>query len=250
VSQIVAVVVLGLVLATARATDAASRFSMSVTEWGLAATAGGVVCGLLFGLFIGRESDASKIFLATIGLVTFASGLASALGISSLFVNLVAGLTVSLISPHAPRLQQELDRLQHVLFVLLMIFAGALWVPVRGALWLLPLLYVAVRFVARRLATAAAVFSFAAEPPAARRLGNGLLGQGSLALAVAVEYSLRLPAHAPLVLTTVLIGALLSDLWSLRALRTVLADAGELGPAPGAGDSAKPPGTAVEGGVS
>jgi len=228
VSQIVAVLVLGIVLATARATATSNRFSLTVTEWVLAALGGGILCGLLFGLFIGRESDASRVFLASVGLVTFASGVAVALGISPLFVNLIAGLTVAVASPHAAQLREQLDRLQHPLFVLLMIFAGALWRPVAGWLWILPAAYMVLRFVARRAATSVSARLSLEQPVLVARLGNGLLGQGTLAVAIALDFSLRFPSHAALILTTVLLGTLLSDLFSHRALRTLLADAGEL----------------------
>ena len=228
-SQVVAVLVLGGVLATARATEAAGRFSMTVAEWELAAVGVGVVSGLLFGLFIGKESEPSRIFLATIGVVTFTSGIGAALGISPLFVTMLAAVTVSVTSAHAERVRQHVSRLQHALFVLLMIFAGALWGPVSGWGWLLPLLYVLVRFATRRVATALSVRLFLEKPLMTRRLGNGLLSQGTLAVAIGVSFAQRFPEFASVILTTVLIGTILSDLFSTRALRALLADAGELG---------------------
>ncbi len=228
-SQVVAVLVLGGVLATARATEAAGRFSMTVAEWVLAAVGVGLVSGLLFGLFIGKESEPSRIFLATIGLVTFASGVGAALGISPLFVTMLAAVTVSVTSGHAEHVRKHVSRLQHALFVLLMIFAGALWDPVSGWAWLLPLLYVLVRFAVRRVATALSVRLFLDKPLMTRRLGNGLLSQGTLAVAIGVSFAQRFPEFASLILTTVLIGTILSDLFSTRALRALLADAGELG---------------------
>ena len=228
-SQLTAVIVLGLVLVSARATDHGTRFSLSVTEWQVAAVALGILSGLLFGLFIGRETDSNRIFLATVGLVTFASGVGAGLGVSPLFLNLVAAVTVGLTSPHAAKLRAELDRLQHALFVLVMIFAGALWNPVSNWMWALPLLYVVGRLIFRRAFTQLSARLFLEQRLRTRRLGNGLLAQGTLAVALGVDFAQRLPALASLVLTTVLIGTLLSDVFSGRALRSLLADAGELG---------------------
>lgn len=227
-SQVLAALVLGFVLATARATEAAGRFSLTVAEWELAAVGLGVVSGLLFGLFVGRENEPSRIFLATIGLVTFASGVGAALGISPLFVTLLAAVTVSITSRDAERVHHQLERLQHALFVLLMIFAGTLWDPVRGWAWALPVGYVLLRFVARRVWTAVCNKLFLEERVATRRLGNGLLSQGTLAVAIGMNFAIRFPEFASLILTTVLVGTLLSDLFSMRSLRALLADAGEL----------------------
>lgn len=242
-SQVLAVLVLGLVLATAPATEAMARLSMTVSEWAMATAALGVVCGLLFRLFVGRDTDPARIFLATIGLVTFASGVGAALGVSPLFVTMLAGVTVSMTWRHSEAVRKDLNRLQHPLFVLVLIFAGTLWEPVHGWAWLLPACYVVSRFVARRFWTAASVRLLMDPPLRTQRIGNGLLSQGTLAAAVAVNFAQLFTEFAPIVLTTVLLGTLLSDLLSGRALRAVLADAGELGdpaPDPVAGASEAP----------
>jgi Kef-type K+ transport system membrane component KefB len=226
-SQLTAVIVLGLVLATTRATQTGGSLTLSVWQWGLFATLGSVVCGLLFGWFLGKDEDPNRIFLASVGLVTFAAGAGAVLAVSPLFVNALAGLTVATTSKHAERLRRELDRLQHVLFVLLMIFAGTMWSPVRGALWLLPLVYVLARFLARRLVMG--VWSRLLLVEHVPRLGNAFLGQGTLATAIGVDFSMRFPQWQSLVLTTVLFGTLLSELFSQRVTRRLLADVGELG---------------------
>ena len=227
-SQLTAVIVLGLVLATTRAAESGGGgISLHVWQWEVAAIVGSVLLGLLFGLFIGRDSDPSRIFLASVGLVTFAAGAGAVLAVSPLFVNLLAGLTVAITSAHASRLRQELDRLQHVLFVLTMIFAGALWSPVRGLAWVMPFAYVGVRVVARRLVTGSFSRLLLSEP--VPRIGLAFLGQGTLATAIAVDFAMRFPKWQSLVLTTVLLGTLFSELFSQRVTRRVLSDAGELG---------------------
>lgn len=226
--QLVGVFLLGSVLASARATEAATQFHLTITEWELAAVFLGIVCGLLFGLFLGRESHPDRIFLATIGLVTFASGIGSALGISPIFVNMFAGLTVSLTSPHKDVLRINLAKLQHPLFVLLMVFAGALWVPVEPALWLIVPVFIFVRLILRRISMNGLSSAFLTEPPVTRLLGSGLWSPGTLAVAIAVSGAMRFPYLAPTILSTVVVGSLISELFSHKALRRLLDDAGEL----------------------
>lgn len=226
-SQLVAVTVFGLALAAARGTDSADALGIGVTEWALASAAAGAVCGLLFSLFIGRESDPTRMFLAAIGCVTFASGVGSALGVSPLFVNLIAGIIVAATSPHASRLRAELGRLRHPLFVLVMIFAGAMWAPVTGWLWLFPMVFIVVRFAARGAFTALSQRLFFRTPLRVARPGSGLLGQGTLAVAIGINYAQRVPAHAPVVLTTILCATLFFGAFSVRGVRRVLLDAGE-----------------------
>jgi hypothetical protein len=179
---------------------------------------------VLFSLFIGREENPSRVFLASVGGVIFATGAGTALGISPLFVNLVAGATVAITSPHAERVHGEMERLGHPLFVLTMLFAGAMWLPMHGLLWLLPLVYA----VARILLRAAWLFMFGSAllelPP---RIARGLWAQGIASVAIALDFVQRLPEHTALVLSTVLAGTLLCELFSHRELRSLLLDIGE-----------------------
>lgn len=245
VAQNVSVIVFGLMLSSMRATSTAGAFRLSVVEWAVTAVGASVLSGLLFALFIGREDDPSRIFLATLGLVTFASGVGSALGISPLFMNLLAGITVAATSTHAERVRLHLDRLQHPVFVLVAIFAGAHWVPTGGWIWILPVLYVVVRYLAHRVFTPVAARLFMAEAPRIGRLGHGLLSQGTLAIAIGLDYAQRRPEHAALVLTTVVAGAFACDLLSDKALDSLLADAGETGKPM---DTAPPPPVVAAGG--
>lgn len=228
-SQLLAVFVLGLVLVGDRATGSTGASSeLGLFAWEAIAAGCGIVCGLLFSLFIGSESDLQRLFLASVAAMIFAAGIGTALEISPLFVNLFAGITVAVISPHEARLRAELGRLEHPLFVLIMIFGGAMWVPVSGWLWLFPVAYVVARYVALRLFARVATRALIRPPMRTARVGNGLLAQGALAVAIGVNVAQSSTEQGAIVLTTVIVGTLASDLWSIRALRTVLADAGEI----------------------
>lgn len=226
-SQMASVVFLGAGLAGARATESA-RFEMSVTEWEVAAVALGVVSGLLFALFLGKESEESRIFLATTALVTFASGIGTLAGVSPLFVNLFAGLTVSATSPYSDALHGHLEKLLHPLYVLLMMFAGALFVPAHWMVWTTVPLFIIARLGARRLAIGSLTNIMLSTPPRTRLLASGMWAPGSLAVAIAVSGSYRFPELTPVLTTTVLGGALVCELFSHRAIKRLLADADEL----------------------
>jgi hypothetical protein len=58
-----------------------------------------------------------------------------------------------------------------------------------------------------------------------RRVGVGLLSQGTLAVAVAVDYALTVPARAGIVLTTAIVGTLVFDVFAQGALKRYLIDA-------------------------
>ncbi len=227
-AEIVAISGLGITLAIRRHVEGGARLDLAVTEWALAGVALGVFCGLLFAWFMRDEQDPNRIFVASTGSVIFAAGVGEALGLSPTFINLLAGLTVALVSPRAPAICAELDRLRHPIQVLVMVFAGVLLVLPDGAGWLLVALYPLARWLALRASATAAGRVMLESPVRSPRFGDGLLVQGELPVVIAAAYVMRAPEDGALVLAAVLIATLTTELWSGRALSAVLMDAGEV----------------------
>jgi Kef-type K+ transport system membrane component KefB len=226
-SQLIGIAVFGGTLVWARAAESADIFRMPITIWLAITAAVGILIGLLFNLFIGRERDEMRIYVAALGTVTFASGAGAALGVSPLIINLLAGIVVSYTSRHAIRLETTLTPLRHPILVLLRLFAGAMiGLVATPLLWLVPLVYLATRVVARWFTTWSSTW-IVSKLPQVPRLGLGLVGQGGLAVAIAVSFYQRFPEEAPVALVTIVGGIILSDIWSYSAVRRILADAGE-----------------------
>jgi Kef-type K+ transport system membrane component KefB len=230
-SQVIAILLSGLALAGDRAVTVADQHGMTLVEWALVIGAAGAVSGLLFTIFISGAVDDVRLYLATLGLVIFAAGIGSALGVSPLFVNLVAGLIVAATSAHAERLQINLEQIHRPVAILVLVFAGIAWQPVTAWLWLVPVAYLLLRLGTRLSATRWAVSTFVSGIES-RRIGAGLLGQGTLAASIALAYTLQHPELGPLVMSAVLVPMLASDLFSSRALRRVLANSGAIRPRP------------------
>ncbi len=187
----------------------------------------GIVCGLLFVLFHRGEHDEERTFLATIGVVIFASGIAAALGSSPLLVLLITGVTVSIFSPQAAELSDRLLMLDRPLSIVLMLFAGAFFVPLSGLFWLLPLAYVLSRAVSLFLWPRVFLRPLA-KGPHSGRIGAGLRSQGVIPVAIALSLALAHPEMAP-VCDAILLGVLAFEFRAGGALRSLLGDAGELG---------------------
>jgi hypothetical protein len=223
-SQVFAICAMGAVLAFSREPYTLPVETFGRWIWLFAALGLGLICGICFTLFIGKEEGQSRIFLATVGTVTFAAGTGAALEVSPLLINLISGVTVSLLSAHAAALLEELDRLQHAIFVLLLILAGAYWTPVTGSSWLFPAVYIAVRLVA--VSTSTWLFTRVFTPNTlTSRMGSGLIVQGTLAVSVAIDYALASSRHGAEVLTAALIGTLAFDIAGASKVRRLLVDA-------------------------
>ncbi len=236
VGNVVAIGVAGAALAVARSGVAADELHLTETEWLVASAGLGIACGVMFAIFLGgrRAESADRTFLATVGVVIFASGVAAAIGVSPLLLNAMAGVVVSVLYRDADRLLETLGPLLAPTATVVLILAGVMWQPTAGLGWLLPIAYLWARYAGVRLGTAAAL-RLVPSAPLAPRLGHGVLAQGALAAAVAVNFAQVNPDLAPLVLSAVLPAVLALDAVGPFALREALADAGELGRVDGEG---------------
>lgn len=100
--------------------------------------AAGGVAGLIGWLLFERAESVAERVVYVAGTLALAGGAATYLGVSPLSVGLVAGAVWTLAPGRADRVvQDDLGKLQHPLVVLLLVSAGALWVPVPTGLWLL-----------------------------------------------------------------------------------------------------------------
>lgn len=229
-TRVFAIVGCGLVLAADPENLYATQLFIHPALWVLASVAIGAISGVLFHVFVGDEDDTQKLFVAVIGVVMLASGVAYALEMSPLMVCLVAGMVVANISPTASRLHEAVDKLGRPFTATLLLIAGAMWLPIPGKLWVLPLIFILGRILVLRMAAFIATRRHPSIDPHTPSLGNALLSQGALAAAIAVNYELSHNHDLNgVVVTCLLMSAVVNEIWSGWAMRRVLQRAGETG---------------------
>ncbi len=225
----VAVVIAGASLATRRAAVESARIGVTETQWLAATLLLGIACGLLFRIFLGRSTrDDDRMFLASCGVIILTSGLAAALGISPLFTCAAAGATVSFTSRERGALEHVMERLERPALAMLSLFAGAMWSPIYGIVWALPVAYVVARLVAVRVAARFGLFTRPRLAPVVS-IGSALLAQGSVAAAIAINHAQIYPQEGALVLATILTPMVLVDVIAPGRLRRFFSTAGESG---------------------
>ena len=228
-NELIAIVAFGAILCIFHRENPALGGRPTEVEWFMLSLVLGGALGVLFFLFIGDEHDEDNQFLALVGIIVFASGLAHSLELSPLLVNLILG--VSLVSLADDQLSDEirrtLNRTARPMYIVLLIFAGAM-APIGGMTpWLLAIVYVASRVVAK------IVGGWVASLGLGHRTrwdqGRGLLGHGEIAVAMALNLMLVFPGElAQLVSVAILSSVLANEIWSARLLKSLLIDAGDI----------------------
>ena len=196
---------------------------LTPTEWAVITIAVGVVGGTLFHLFVGEERKVDRLFISLAGAVILVSGAATYLRVSPMLAALCFGFVLVNTTRARAQITIALERIERPLYFALLVLAGATWQPSVRDWVLLVLLFILVRIAAKIGAGRLAARWNGMLPALGPHWGRGLLGQGGLALAVALSYLYQedMPL-ANLVFTAAVASVLLTDVLSARFVRSLI----------------------------
>lgn len=253
IDALVAVGAFGLVLAVYHQGDVSPGIRPpTATEWAVINLAVGVTTGVLFHLFLGPRSEtneaesSSRLFVAMAGAIVVASGASYYLNLSPLYTNLVLGIILT----NSGRSHRDVTRLllatERPVYLALLIFAGAAWSPGPIELLYIAPVFVVVRLVARFFGGSVAGLHVAPVALRTPALARGLLAQGGVGVAIALNYSQVRPDLNPrLILTAALLSILLFEIVASREasglVRSLKRAVGAPSPAAGVVDGADTP---------
>jgi hypothetical protein len=224
VDGIVGICAFGMLLALDHAPISGLERTPTPTEWAVIATGIGVASGALFHLFLGGETSPDRTVIALAGATLLCTGASAHLDLSPLYSTTVMGVILVNTSRQREMLQGILKRAERPLIYVMLVLAGAAWSP-GGLSVVIPIvLFLVARWAGKvggaRLATRANGVLAVHGPD----WGQALLGQGSLALALAFTWLRRDGAPLPdLVFSAAVAAMLLTDLSAARLVRSVLA---------------------------
>ncbi|HET7457282.1 MAG TPA: hypothetical protein VFJ74_06485 [Gemmatimonadaceae bacterium] len=198
--------------------------AITPTEW-VAVTLGiGVVGGVLFHLFVGAERNVDRLFISLAGGVIIVSGAASYVRVSPLLSALCFGAILVNTSRARDEIVAALERVERPFYFVLLVFAGAAWRPSTSSWLPVVLLFLAARTASKLGGARLAARANGLLPALGRNWGRALIGQGPLALAIALNYVYQGGGEAPyMVFTAAVASVLLTDLLSPQLVRSVLA---------------------------
>ena len=204
-------------------------------EWTVVSALIGLVLGLLFYSYARHRHSENELAMMIIAFTIFSGGIAVYLNLSSLFVNIVLGVTLANLLPTSERIFRVLVSRERPILIVLLVLVGANWIPFpQGRLVTvaaLLALYLAAR-VLGKVISVAMVRPFIREELAqgGRAAGLALLGQGGMSVALIANYQILFSGAADTVAVSVLLCAVVfSEAFSAYAARYALAGNGEGG---------------------
>ncbi len=137
------------------------EISLTATEFATLSIGLSVALGVLFLIFIGRETDDHKILAGVMGITLLGSGVAYFLGLSPLFLCFILGIFLGNLSGMKDRITDALQGLIAPLTAVTVVFAGIIWVlPGDWLVWVAVLAFPSIKlfskFIAHRISVAAA----------------------------------------------------------------------------------------------
>lgn len=224
VDSVFAIMVFGILLSVVHVDVEVANRALTATEWAAITIAIGVVGGTLFHLFIGAERDRDRLFIALAGSIILASGAAGYLRLSPLLSSLIIGAILVNTSSNRDDIAELMASVEKPLYFVLLIFAGAAWRPSQYN-WELPvLLFVFIRIAAKLGAARLAVRIERRVETLGINWGRVLFTQGTLALAIALNYSLNDTEIVPnVVFTAAVASVLVNDLFGARIITGLIA---------------------------
>jgi hypothetical protein len=222
IDALVGVVTIGVLLAIRHPGDVDVVRPITTTEWVVISLAVGIVGGVLYQLFLGRERDEDRLFISLAGAIILTSGAAAYLHLSPIFTAMAMSATLVNLSSSREEIARTLHASERPFYFVLLIFAGASWEPSLRA-WVIPVVvYLIARALAKVGGARLAARATNTLPALGPHWGRALLGQGPLALALGLEY-VRMPEPpVPNVVFTAAIAAVLlldvSSAWLIRSV--------------------------------
>ncbi|MGI8546120.1 MAG: cation:proton antiporter [Gemmatimonadaceae bacterium] len=227
VNAFVAVIAFGILLSMHHPDPHVMDRPITPTEWMVIAIAVGIIGGSLFYLFLGSEEHEDRLLIALGGAVILVSGAAAYLSLSPLVVGLFFGIILVNTAANREEVTAVLESVDRPLYFVLLVIGGATWRPSTEP-WALAIvvLFLAARAAGKLGGARLAARANGALPVLGNDWGQALLGQGGLALALAINYQYQQVAiGSGLVFTAAVVSVLLTDFLSARLMRAAVVSA-------------------------
>lgn len=220
----IAITGFGLLLCVLHVPPPGDIRSPTPTEWAVICVGIGAFGGALFHLFLGRERNPDRLFIALTGAITLASGAAAYIRLSPLLPTMIIGAILVNTSKSREEVKRVLTSVQQPLYFILLIFAGAAWRPTITRGWIIPVaMFFAIRIVAKLGSARLAARVSGMLPALGPDWGRALLGQGALAVAIALNYRTYDDSRLPnVVFTAAIASVLLTDLTSAHFVQSAV----------------------------
>ncbi len=207
----------------------ASPWINSGASWLILNIVLGLLIGGVFVFLIRSKFDREELTLLVLGLVIFTSGVGFYLRLSPIFLTMIVGTVIAQFPREAEKANRILGAVEKPIYLILLIFAGALWNFNVGLDILIIAGFVAARFLGKYLGGWIAAKNIYCAFPIPVDVGKILLSFGGISLAIALNFKLfATDVGGNLVIGATIVGITLFDEYAAWSTTQVLRKQGEV----------------------
>lgn len=175
----------------------------------------GLFTGIVFNALLRFRLSHDETLLILIGAAAVSGAFAIFFHVSPLLTNLIAGLIIGNTAGEKERLIKLLIAAEKPFYIILLIVAGALWVPgIEGAI-ILAAIYVLARGIGKFAGGIGAARVVSTPLPLPGSIGLGLISQGGLVVAILVNFRMLVDtASLNLALSVILFAIIANEIMS------------------------------------
>jgi len=225
----VGIILFGIALSFFRAEGMAEGALVRGTAWLLITVGVGVLLGFLYHVFMALKLTANERLAMAVGMLVLAAGAASLLDVSPLFLSFVIGVVLANFADRQDKLFRLLAAAERPLFGFMLIVAAARWKVFDPTCILVGAWFVVIRTMSKIVGTKTAFAISGAGSRRARFFGLALMGQGGLAIAMALDFARRYPGPgADLLIGSMLVAFVINGALAPYMVRGFLKEEGEI----------------------
>ena len=153
------------------------------------ATLAGLILGsIIKGLLRGKR-ERGQALVIIIGSILLASGVAYSIGVSVIYITILSGVVIANTRPRLRDIYPAIAGAEHPLYLLFLVFAGALWNPANITALGIACVLVATRYAAKWSAFELSK-GFVDIPSWSGRLAMALISPGGMSVAMVINFAL------------------------------------------------------------
>jgi hypothetical protein len=198
-------------------------------QWILLSLGISIFLGMLFHFILRFRFDQEEIFLLVLGFVVFTSGIGFYLKLSPIFMTMMVGITIAQFPREAEKVMRVIHIGEKPTYLLLLVFAGAMW---NYRFWeeiLFIAAFVVSRFFGKYWGGWISAKNINCGFDIPKDVGKALLSFGGISLAIAFNFQLFYGGlFGDYLMSATILGLLIFDEYTAVSIRQILKKRGEV----------------------
>ncbi|MCX8056755.1 MAG: cation:proton antiporter [Ignavibacteria bacterium] len=228
-NHFIAISVIGLIIILINS-EFDFRFSVTFIELFLLSVLFGLIFGFFSFIFIEGEKSEGILIVSIFGIVILISGLATNSHNSPIFLNFIVGFIIGNLSKSKEVLSNLLNKIENLLYAVLVIIAGMLIKINRFEIFFIGLAsYLILRYFLRYTSGILAYQIAIDKRQYSYKIGKGLISQGIVGLSILLNFKLFYPnSFNDLIFAVLVFAVLINQVLSYKTLNNLLIDLNEI----------------------